>query len=309
MSVRGTGYARAMRPPALGPDPLRPSTDVALAAWAARVRADREQVERCREMADPSDFYAPMAQRFAQDPARTDEPVLDVLLALARPGERWLDIGSGGGRYALPLARQGCRITAVDPSPAMLAVLQDGMARHGIEGIDIIEGRWPLPIVPQPDADVALMAHVGYDIEDIGAFLDAAEASSRRLCVAVKGESAMTTAASLLWEPVHGEPRVALPAAPELITLLMARGRLPEVRLAERQPPAAASLDELVEGTRRQLWVRPGSSKDARMAELVRERATQGERGWALDWCPTRIAIVTWAPETDDRTTTEAPAA
>jgi SAM-dependent methyltransferase len=278
-------------------DALRPTADAALTAWATRVRADRVQVERCREIADPADFYAPMAQRFAQDPARTDEPVLDALLSLARPGERWLDIGSGGGRYALPLARHGCLVTAVDPSPAMLEILRSGMARHGIDGIEITQGRWPLPIVPQPDADVALMAHVGYDIEDMGAFLDAAEASSRRLCVAVKGESAMTTAASLLWEPVHGEPRVALPAAPELIALLMARGRLPEVQLAERQPPATASLDELVEATRRQLWLRPGSLKDERMVELVRQMAIQGERGWALDWHPTRIAIVTWAPD------------
>jgi SAM-dependent methyltransferase len=278
-------------------DALRPSVDAACAAWAARVRVDHEQVERCREMADPADFYAPMAQRFAQDPARTDEPVLDVLLSLARPGERWLDIGSGGGRYALPLARHGCRVMAVDPSPAMLAVLKESMARHAIDGIDIIEGRWPLTEVPGPDADVALMAHVGYDIEDIGAFLDAAEASSRRLCVAVKGESAMTTAASLLWQPVHGEPRVVLPAAPELITLLMARGRLPEVRLAERQPPATASLDELIDGTRRQLWLRPGSPKDERMVELVTGMATQRLGGWALDWHPTRIAIVTWSPD------------
>ena len=30
--------------------------------------------------------------------------LLDILLSLARPGETWLDIGAGAGRYALPLA-------------------------------------------------------------------------------------------------------------------------------------------------------------------------------------------------------------
>jgi SAM-dependent methyltransferase len=281
-------------PPA--PDALRPTPEAALAAWAARVRADREQVERCREVEDPADFYAPVAQRFAQDPARTDEPVLGILLSLARPGERWLDIGSGGGRYALPLARHGVLITAVDPSPAMLEVLREGMQRHGLAGIDILEGRWPNLAPPLPTADVALMAHVGYDIEAIGPFLQAAEACARRRCVAVVGEGAMTTAAALLWEPIHGEPRVALPALPELITLLLARGCLPAVSLAERQPPAMASLEELIEATRRQLWVRTGSAKDGRLVALVTQQATQREPGWALDWRPTRIGIVSWEP-------------
>ncbi len=140
------------------------------------------------------------------------------------------------------------------------------------------------------------MAHVGYDIEDMGPFLQAAEACARRRCVAVVGEGAMTTAAALLWAPVHGEPRVALPALPELITLLLARGHLPTISLAERQPPAMASLEELIESTRRQLWVRTGSAKDGRLVALVTQQATQREPGWALDWRPTRIGIVAWEP-------------
>ena len=129
-------------------------------------------------MDDPSDFYAPVAQRFAQDPARTDEPVLDGLLELARVDDTWLDIGCGGGRYALPLARRVRHLTAVDPSPAMLDVLRAGLAAHAIGNVEIIEGRWPDLHGPQPSADVALMAHVGYDIEAIGPFLAAAEAAA-----------------------------------------------------------------------------------------------------------------------------------
>jgi SAM-dependent methyltransferase len=276
-------------------DALRPAPEAALAAWAARVRADREQVERCREIADPSDFYAPLAQRFAQDPGRTDDPTLEVLRSLVTPGETWLDIGAGGGRYALPLARRGARVMAVDPSPAMLAVLRDGMERHAIRDIEMMEGRWPDVADGIPSAEVALMAHVGYDIEAIEPFLLAAEQRASR-CVAVMAEGAMTTAASLLWEPVHGELRVPLPALPELISLLLARDHLPTVALVERVPPATETLDELLESTRRQLWVRPGSARDARLSELVRKLASERETGWALDWRPTRIGIVSWEP-------------
>jgi SAM-dependent methyltransferase len=287
-------------------DALRPTLEDALAAWAARVRADREQVERCREVDDPSDFYAPVAQRFAQDPARTDEPVLDALLALARADDTWLDIGSGGGQYALPLARRVRHLTAVDPSPAMLDVLRAGLTAHAIGNVDIIEGRWPDLDGPEPRADVALMAHVGYDIEAIGPFLSAAEGACQR-CVAIMGEGSMTTAASLLWEPVHGEPRVPLPALPELLTLLLAMGRLPQVTLAERMPPAFETFEELLAMCRRQLWVRPDSSRDRRLVALATAQASRRAEGWALDWRPSTIGIVSWmsvglgAPPPDPR--------
>ena len=54
----------------LAPTPtaaLRPTAEQAAAAWADRVSADRQQVERLREVDDPADFYVAHAQRFAQD--------------------------------------------------------------------------------------------------------------------------------------------------------------------------------------------------------------------------------------------------
>jgi SAM-dependent methyltransferase len=278
------------------PDALRPTASDALAAWADRVRADREQVERCREVEDPADFYAPVADRFRQDPRRRDDEVLEALLALGRPMETWLDIGAGGGRYALPLALRGIRVVAVEPSPRMAETLREGMAEHDVAGIEVVTGRWPERAADAGPVDVSLIAHVGYDIEAIGPFLEAMEAATRRLCVAVVGEGAMTTAATLFWGPVHGEPRVALPALPELVTLLLARGRLPEVRLASRVPPVFETPDDLLAMARRQLWVRPGSERDRRLERLAAEAAVEREGGWTLDRVATRIGIVTWRP-------------
>ncbi len=276
-------------------DALRPDSADALEAWAARVRADREQVERSREVADPADFYAPVAQRFRHDPRRTDDAVLDVLRGLCRPDDSWLDVGAGGGRYALPIALLTREVVCVEPSAGMIEVLRQGMLEHGIGNVRIVEGRWPLPGFERR-ADVSLMAHIGYDIEEIGPFLDAMEAATRRRCVAVLGESAMTTMATLFWQPVHGEPRVALPALPEFLTLLLARGRLPEVQLVDRKPPTFDSLDDLLSMARRQLWVRPGSAKDLELQRLVRGAASAREGRWAPEWSVSKIGIVTWEP-------------
>src|SRR5690348_9306116 len=83
---------------------LRPSASDALAEWARRVRENRQQVDRVREVEDGADFYGPVAARFVADPHRRDDPTLEVLRGLIAPGERWLDVGAGGGRYALPIA-------------------------------------------------------------------------------------------------------------------------------------------------------------------------------------------------------------
>ncbi|CAN5622726.1 class I SAM-dependent methyltransferase [soil metagenome] len=276
-------------------DSLRPDPAVALADWAARVRADREQVARCREVEDPTDFYAPVVHRFQLDPRRTDDEVLAVLLEHARADEMWLDIGAGGGRYALPIALRVHEVVAVEPSAAMVATLRAGMAETGIDNLRVVESHWPMEL-DAPTADVGLLAHVGYDIGDIGPFLDAMEAATRRLCLAVMGESAMTTVATLFWHEIHGEPRVRLPALPELLVLLLARGYLPEVRLVDRLPPSFESVDEALAMARRQLWVKENSAKDRRLVELLGERLL-GRDGWlTFDDSASRIGVVSWAP-------------
>ena len=183
---------------------------------------------------------------------------------------------------------------AIDPSPSMLGALRDDAAANAIDNVHIIEARWPMP--DPPTGDVGLMAHVGYDIADIGEFLDMLETQSARLRVAVLGESAMTTVATLFWQDIHCEPRVRLPALPELLALLEARGRPTEVRLVDRTPPSFESVDEALAMARRQLWLREGSAKDQLLRSLAAGALTERDRRWAFEWTPTKIGIVTWSP-------------
>ncbi len=271
--------------------------------WAARVRANREQVDRVREVPDGADFYAPVTGLFRADPARTDEPALESLRALVRPGETWLDIGAGAGRYALPiaaaLAASGGEVIAVDPSKGMLDALRELADEHRIENVRVVQVRWPPDDIEPFRADVALMAHVGYDIEAIGPFLAAMEAATSRLCVAILMERQPASVADACWPPVHGEARVALPALPEFVELLRALERDPHVERLERETRRFAHRAELEGFLRRQLWIEPGSAKGQRFQAALDDQIEVDARGMVglRDQRPMPIGVVTWAPD------------
>ncbi len=272
------------------------------ASWAARVRANAEQVERIREAPDGRDFYASVSRTFIADPAREDDSVLEALVSLARSDDTWLDIGAGAGRYALPLARHVREVVALDPSASMLDALRAGMATHGIANVRVLEGRWPpdvalrVTVGPDPVADVAFIAHVGYDIEAILPFLDALEYAARRRCVAVLMEGSPASVAAPFWPLVHGEPRVELPALPQFVELLVARGAVPEVTRVTGERRTWAGRDELLGFLRRQLWTTPGSPADERLLAALDSSVVTGEddsvavRGAS----PLDIGIVSW---------------
>lgn len=268
-------------------------------AWGDRVRRDRDQVDRHREVADGTDFYRPVTSLFRADPSRTDEPALDRLLELAESGDTWLDIGAGAGRYALPLALRVREVIAVEPSEGMRAALAELQAEHGIRNVRVVDDRWP-PTPGSPadglHADVSLIAHLGYDIEAIGPFLDAMEAAAARSCVAVLMERQPSSLADPFWPPIHGEGRVRLPALNELVELLEARGRRPNVLMVVRESRGFDSPDQIHGFVRRQLWVAEGGPADVRLGALVRERAVEVDGRWTLPGASLGMGVVDWSP-------------
>jgi SAM-dependent methyltransferase len=269
-------------------------------AWRERVRANRAQVDQIREVPD-RDFYAPVSSLFVADPRRTGEAALDGLLALAEPEDRWLDIGAGAGRYALPLALRVAEVIAVEPSASMRNALRSGASEHGIRNIHLVGAPWPDALAElgePPVAEVALVAHVGYDIEDIGPFVDAMERAASRLCVAMLTDRSPASVADPFWPIVHGMERVALPALPDLAELLRARGR--DIRIDEVERPTRTfdSLDGLATVVRRQLWITDDGEKEQRFRAALEGMARElDDGGWTLATPPVgMVGILTWAP-------------
>ena len=272
---------------------LRPSAEDAAAAWHAIVTAEREQVESLPNRPRPEDFYGPVADIFRADPRPKDEPLLDALLALVKPDETWIDLGAGGGRYALPIALKANRVYAVEPSEGMRQALASSAAEHGIENVEVFGERWPCES-RVPVADVCLICQVGYDIADIAPFLDAMESHARRLCVAVMFERAPISDWAPLWKGVHGEERILLPGMPEFVSLLFARGRTPEIHLLSLPARTYESRERLHAASRRPVWVLEGTPEDARLAETISRLAVDVPDGVALSQKPRKLGVITW---------------
>ena len=145
------------------------------------------------------------------------------------PGDRVLDIGSGPGTLALPLARAGAMVTAVDPAEGMLAELRAAAEQEGLtDGITTLRGLWE-EIDPSRDLDppydrvVASFSLVMPDIRSALAAMDAATSGSVHLYW-FADEPLWERLYIALWEDLHGAPYHPRPKADCLFNVLYGMG-------------------------------------------------------------------------------------
>ena len=103
-------------------------------AWqAARERSGRRGSKEGWDRRAPS---------FARNASKSG--YVERMLELMAPDPAWtvLDVGSGSGTLAVPLARRVRSVTALDYSPRMLDILRDRCARDGIANVTPVLGSW-----------------------------------------------------------------------------------------------------------------------------------------------------------------------
>jgi SAM-dependent methyltransferase len=105
------------------------------------------------------DRWAPLADRFVDGHygslrGRVRTHIIDRQLRwhLPPPPAELVDVGGGAAHQALPLARDGYRVTIVDPSPAMLARAAQAIAGERVE----VQDRMRLVEAVGEDAPAAL---------------------------------------------------------------------------------------------------------------------------------------------------------
>lgn len=118
--------------------------------------------------------------------ARSDyaERVLGAVASLVADCATALDVGAGCGALALPLARRGLAVTAIEPAPAMAAALREAARDVGPGRVTVIEAAWEdVTVAPH---DLVLCAHVRQLLEPGSSFLPAAATLARRGVVLVR---------------------------------------------------------------------------------------------------------------------------
>jgi len=238
------------------------ATESASEVWRRRVETHHAQSRAVMdESALSGDFWRSLAPSFRADPRRTDDEALNAISELAADSRSLLDVGGGAGRFAVALALGGMAATVVDPSDAMLEQLREAAADAGADNVTAVRAEWEGAEV-EP-ADAVLCSHVVYGVADIAPFIRKLTAHARRRVIMLSFVDSPQASVSPLWQPVHGERRVNLPALPLLMNVLWEMEVYPSVRmLTPTAPHTFESVDAAVDEFARRLFV--GEDADAR---------------------------------------------
>ena len=266
--------------------------------WQHMVEAEHAQSDRVRG-ADPppQDFWRPLAENFRADPSRPADLQLQRLLHHVEPSHTVIDVGAGGGRYALPLALRCRQVVAVEPSPAMLAVLQEEAERAGLGNLTTVEARWEEAEVPP--RDIVLCVHVLYTVREIDDFLRKLEAHAReRVLVVISPDWPAYRMSAPFWGRVHGEERLRLPGLRELLEVLVEMGVYPDVEMLPSQGPRGfASREEALESMRGRLFLSPGSPTEKLLEEALDDLLEEVDGSFRVKGAsPMQPGLVSWRP-------------
>jgi SAM-dependent methyltransferase len=219
-------------------------------------------------------------------------PIFHEVVAYADPGGRVLDVGAGVGRFAVPLARAGRDVIAVEPAPVMCERLRRHVAEAAVEQrVRVVEGAWPA--VDVPAVDVALGAFVLQFAEDPVGFVRAMEQVARRRVVLALHVDPLPMAElrRLLGDEA---PRPA-PLFADLYPRLEAAGIRPRVQFMEDDhvPPLTdeGSVDRLLA----HMGLDGDPDRVRRVKAFVAERVADGS--WTR---PRRSALLSWTPGEGD---------
>ncbi|MEA1985205.1 MAG: class I SAM-dependent methyltransferase [Euryarchaeota archaeon] len=155
------------------------------------------------------------------------------------PDSRVLDIGTGPGTLAIPIATQVAQVTAVEPSRGMAGVLQDNIEEYGLENITCVQKRWEDVTIEdlEPSFDV-IIASFSLHMPDIrDAVRKMTDVSRGHIYLYwFAGETSWDTQYRNIWPTLHGSEYHTGPKCDVLYNVLYQMGIYPNIEVF---PPGA----------------------------------------------------------------------
>ncbi len=244
-------------------------------------------------------FWDRRARSFARGPMGSAEgdPMMSRLRrAVGRGGTSTvLDVGSGPGRFALAIAPRARHVTALDPSPKMLALLRRRAREAGITNVRTVVGSWPGTGVDP--GDVVLCAHVLPLVADAPAFVRALGAAARRRVLLYVGAYAADALLDPFWRHFHGSPRAPGASYLDALAVLEEEGIRARVEVVEvRAWSRHADLREAVAVYRDQLVLPRRREVDRELARLLEPWLQPSRDGLRAPVRTLPAAVITWEP-------------
>jgi SAM-dependent methyltransferase len=249
-----------------------------------------------REVAHDAAFW----DRRARDFRGGDEasPYVSGCIACMRlrPGESVLDVGCGAGALALPLARAGHDVVAVDFSAGMLDVLRRRAAADGLGNLTTIQAGWDDDWrAAGVDAADVVSASRSLDLRDLRAAVHKLDAfARRRVCVTLPADGLLSP--QLLAHEAVGRPCAKRGDQDTPLNVLRQMGIAAEVRPLEQ---ASASRYQSLEAARESLRrvVAPANEREeSALKDYVAQHLveTTGDDGRSV-WKQEPEITVRWA--------------
>ena len=110
---------------------------------------------------------------------------LNIILQKTRDCKTFLDVGAGCGTLAIPLSKAGKTVTALDPSKAMIALLDEEIKKKKLRNVRTINAAWGE--VEMKPHDVILCANVPGLLKDSIDFLKQANALAKKAVFLIEG--------------------------------------------------------------------------------------------------------------------------
>lgn len=266
---------------------------VNLHAWRYGQSETLENVDRWRTRAQEFDSH--VRRRWSRhDSSRT----FLISLLKAMPDSSILDIGAGTGKWAVLLAPYARRVTAVEPSSAMIEKMRGNLKRERIDNVDVVQAAWPdVSIEPH---DMTLCSHAMYGFADFARFIQSIQSITRHTCVlllrAPAMDGVMAEAAMHIWGHPFDSPNYQI-----AISALMQMGLFPNVLMEEPiswEPWVNNSLDDALADIKRRLGLSENVEHDGFLSELLKRRLVlkDNQYVWPRGM---RTAMIFWRVDMD----------
>lgn len=259
------------------------------------MREEREQAERLRSDRADVDIWKGNAGRFRPLDIAED-PAVGPLAGIAGPNGIAIDVGAGGGRHTVPLARRLRQVVAVEPSPAMRVVLEEAVASAGLTNVTVVPEQWADADVDP--AELVFAAHVTYGIQQIEPFLRKVDRTATRAAALVAFANPPQQFVAPFWKAVYGEERLRLPCRDELLAVVREMGAEPKlIDLPPQEVRSFGTPDEAFADLRRRVYAGIGTLAEQRLRDAIPALTIErdGEL-WPREAKPNPMSIIWWTP-------------